>query len=377
MPLTIQSYLANLPAEYWILATFCISFIVAAIAYPAIIYVAYRKDIMAVPSSRSAHTKKVPNLGGVGIFMGVFFVLAIIGGCLRLSDLMFLMAGLIILFFLGVKDDLVILTAGKKFGSQILVSLMIIILMDIRIQSFGGVFGLEELSYVPSVSFTVFVFVLLINAYNLIDGIDGLAGSVGLLSSLTFGIFFFTIGLVGPALVAFALVGALVPFLYYNFSGKKKIFMGDTGTMIVGFLLAYLCVSFISINQNLAIPETLGNGAILGVAIVFYPLMDTLRVFVVRAYQGKSPFTADKNHIHHRLLDLGLNHAQSTLFIVLCSIVLGALAFYTQDLNINLQAILIIASGTALFLFPFCFERREGKVYFLKHYRSRIFDISN
>lgn len=377
MPLTIQSYLANLPAEYWILATFCISFIVAAIAYPAIIYVAYRKDIMAVPSSRSAHTKKVPNLGGVGIFMGVFFVLAIIGGCLRLSDLMFLMAGLIILFFLGVKDDLVILTAGKKFGSQILVSLMIIILMDIRIQSFGGVFGLEELSYVPSVSFTVFVFVLLINAYNLIDGIDGLAGSVGLLSSLTFGIFFFIIGLVGPALVAFALVGALVPFLYYNFSGKKKIFMGDTGTMIVGFLLAYLCVSFISINQNLAIPETLGNGAILGIAIVFYPLMDTLRVFVVRAYQGKSPFTADKNHIHHRLLDLGLNHAQSTLFIVLCSIVLGALAFYTQDLNINLQAILIIASGTALFLFPFCFERREGKVYFLKHYRSRIFDISN
>src|SRR5690606_20784429 len=186
-----------------------------------------------------------------------------------------------------------------------------------------------------------------------------------------------TIGLVGPALVAFALVGALVPFLYYNFSGKKKIFMGDTGTMIVGFLLAYLCVSFISINQNLAIPETLGNGARVGIAIVFYPLMDTLRVFVVRAYQGKSPFTADKNHIHHRLLDLGLNHAQSTLFIVLCSIVLGALAFYTQDLNINLQAILIIASGTALFLFPFCFERREGKVYFLKHYRSRIFDISN
>ncbi|MCG2461003.1 undecaprenyl/decaprenyl-phosphate alpha-N-acetylglucosaminyl 1-phosphate transferase [Flavobacteriaceae bacterium F89] len=377
MSLTIQTYLADMPAGFWFFASFCISFLVAAIAYPAIIYVAYRKDIMAVPSSRSAHTKKVPNLGGVGIFMGVFFVLAMIGGCLGLSDLMFLMAGLIILFFLGVKDDLVILTAGKKFGSQILVSLMIIVLMDIRIHSFGGVFGLHDLSYLPSVSFTVFVFVLLINAYNLIDGIDGLAGSVGLLSSLTFGVFFVSIGLMEPALVSFALVGALVPFLYYNFSGKKKMFMGDTGTMIVGFLLAYLCVAFIGINQNLTVPETLGNSAILGIAFVFYPLMDTLRVFVVRAFQGKSPFTADKNHIHHRLLNLGLNHTQSTIFIVLCSMVLGVLAFYTQELNINLQAILVIACGMLLFLFPYCFERREGKVYFLKHYRSRIFDISN
>lgn len=153
--------------------------------------------------------------------------------------------------------------------------------------------------------------------------------------------------------------------------------MGDTGTMIVGFLLAYLCVSFISVNQNTSIPGNLGNSAVLGIAFVFYPLMDTLRIFVVRALQGRSPFSADKNHIHHRLLHLGLNHEQSTLFIILCSLILGGLAFFTRDININLQAILIIASGTALFLFPFCFERREGKVYFLKHYRSRIFDISN
>lgn len=377
MSLTIQSYLADMPTGFWLVASLCISFLIAAIAYPGIIYVAHRKDIMAVPSSRSSHTRKVPNLGGVGIFMGVFFVLAIIGACLGLSDLMFLMAGLILLFFLGVKDDLVILTAGKKFGSQILVSLMIIILMDIRITSFDGVFGLQELSYIPSVSFTLFVFVLLINAYNLIDGIDGLAGSVGLLSSLVFGFFFLIIGMNQPALVSFALVGALIPFLYYNFSSKKKIFMGDTGTMIVGFLLAYLCVSFISVNQNTSIPGNLGNSAVLGIAFVFYPLMDTLRIFVVRALQGRSPFSADKNHIHHRLLHLGLNHEQSTLFIILCSLILGGLAFFTRDININLQAILIIASGTALFLFPFCFERREGKVYFLKHYRFRIFDISN
>ena len=377
MSLTIQTYLTDMPTGFWLVASLCISFLVAAIAYPGIIYVAHRKDIMAVPSSRSSHTKKVPNLGGVGIFMGVFFVLAIIGACLGLSDLMFLMAGLILLFFLGVKDDLVILTAGKKFGSQILVSLLIIILMDIRIASFDGVFGLQELSYIPSVSFTLFVFVLLINAYNLIDGIDGLAGSVGLLSSLVFGFFFLIIGMNQPALVSFALAGALIPFLYYNFSHKKKIFMGDTGTMIVGFLLAYLCVSFISVNQNTSIPGNLGNSAVLGIAFVFYPLMDTLRIFVVRALQGRSPFSADKNHIHHRLLHLGLNHGQSTLFIVLCSLILGGLAFFTQDININLQAFLIIASGMALFLFPFCFERREGKVYFLKHYRSRIFDISN
>lgn len=377
MSLTIQQFLMDMPTGFWLVASFGISFMIAAIAYPAIIYVAHRKDIMAVPSSRSSHTKKVPNLGGVGIFIGVFFVLAIIGACLRLSDLMFLMAGLIILFFLGVKDDLVILTAGKKFGSQILVSLMIIVLMDIRISNFDGVFGLQELSYIPSVSFTLFVFVLLINAYNLIDGIDGLAGSVGLLSSLIFGFFFLITGLNQPALVSFALVGALVPFLYYNFSYKKKIFMGDTGTMIVGFLLAYLSISFISVNQNPLISGAMENSAVLGIAFVFYPLMDTLRIFVVRAFQGKSPFAADKNHIHHHLLRLGLNHSQSTLFIVLCSVILGGLAFYTQDLDINLQAFLVIALGMAIFLFPFCFERREGKVYFLKHYRSRIFDISN
>jgi UDP-N-acetylmuramyl pentapeptide phosphotransferase/UDP-N-acetylglucosamine-1-phosphate transferase len=318
--------------------------------FPTILHVAEAKHLMDEPDERSTHSSNVPTLGGIGIYVSMVVVITIIGALLDTKMLLLILGGMTFLFFLGLKDDLLILSPRKKFLGQLVVALLLIIFTDTRIVGLSGIFGISIMPYWVSVLFTLFVYLVVINGYNLIDGVDGLAGSLGLFSSACFAVIFMIMDDLSIATLAVGLIGALVPFLRLNFSKRRKIFMGDTGSMIVGFLIAFFVVRFIGQTQILQISEFVNWSPILALAIVFFPLLDTLRIFIVRLFvYKKSPFIADKNHLHHRFLQLGFSHGKTTVSIVLVNLIIVLLVYLFRNLNIHLQLTMLLIVGSSLY----------------------------
>ena len=352
--------------------------------YPVIIYVSKTKNLMDEPGQRRVHTYKVPNLGGMGIFITFSLTLLLFVPFLKntvsdLSNLLSLLSATIILLFLGIKDDLVLMTSKKKLVIQLIAVSMVCVLHDVRITDFHGLLGIGELPYFVSVMFTIFVFVLVINAVNLIDGIDGLAASISILASLGFGIAFFMANNFMMTLLSAVLIGSLLGFLKYNFSDDSKIFMGDCGSLIVGFLLAYQGIRFIHINPENVHFYNSTNSPILLLAILSYPLFDLLRVFIVRMMQKKKNFKVESNHIHHRLLHLGLNHRQATLLLFVSNFTLIIITYFTIGLPINMSLIVVVSFGCLLYLLPFLgvFEEFKEEEFVAEVKNSSVKGFSN
>ncbi len=336
--------------ELWLTIVFVIAFYMSYSAFPAIFSVAEAKHLMDEPTDRSTHSIRTPTLGGISIYLSLVLVITTTGALLDTKILLLLLGGLTILFFLGLKDDLLILSPKKKMIGQLLAAGLLIVFTDTRILGFSGLLGITILPYWISVSFTLFVYVLIINAYNLIDGIDGLAGSLALFASAAFAFVFIKTEDVSMATIAVGIIGALLPFLRLNFSKKNKIFMGDTGSMIIGFLIAFFIVRFIGYTQTHTYSQYHNSGPILALAIVFFPLLDTLRIFVIRLLiHKKSPFEADNSHLHHRFLQLGFSHIRTTFIIVVINVVLAIFVYFIGDLEIHLQFILMLIVGSLLY----------------------------
>ncbi|MFI5133499.1 MAG: MraY family glycosyltransferase, partial [Chitinophagales bacterium] len=236
-----------------------------------------------------------------------------------------------------------------KFVIQLALAAMIA-LSGIRITNFDGLFGLNELPLSAQYIFTIIAIVGAINAFNLIDGIDGLAGGLGFMSLVTLGIFLNMSNDSNSALIAFALAGGILAFLYFNIN-PARIFMGDTGSLVIGFIIAVLCIRLMQVNTGVANP-VLHHAPIVTLGLVLIPVFDALRVFAVRIWKGRSPFTADKTHIHHLLTNTGLSHAFSTGLI--CSIHGFILLEVYRLREIKEELVLVILIGlmalmTALF----------------------------
>lgn len=332
-----------------VILSFLISFLLTFTTIPKIIKISRRKNLMDVPGKRSAHNEKVPRLGGVALYFAIVVVSCIFSSKM-LFDIHFFPAALVLMFFIGLMDDLLAVAPRKKLYAQILSALMIIVGSGIRIESFFGLFGVYELSYWVGVLFTVFVFIIVINAFNLIDGIDGLASGVGALISICFVFIYFRLYDYEMGFLAIAILGALLGFLYYNLSNKKKIFMGDTGSMVIGFLIAFMTVKFMSLSSMSWV--IIKNAPVLSLAILIVPIVDTLSVIIIRIMKKKSPLKPDKNHIHHRVLKLGFNHIQATTIICLANVLLIILAFSIRHLDINLMFLILILSALSLSYFP-------------------------
>jgi UDP-GlcNAc:undecaprenyl-phosphate GlcNAc-1-phosphate transferase len=292
---------------FQIILTFIWSLLIALFAIPTIISVAYSKKILDIPNYRKVHEDLVPRLGGVAIFSGFMTAVNIFG--ILDHGVQQLLAGTLVLFFVGVKDDIMEVSVFKKFFAQVLACGIVMFVADIRITSFQGLFGIEELSIGYSYAFTFLVILCVTNSINLIDGLDGLSGTLILIASVFFGLHFYSVQ-IEYSYVAFALAGGTLGFLRYNLI-NAKIFMGDTGSLVCGFTLAVLAIKFIELRVTTAAPA-------FAVAALFIPLFDTIRVFVIRIFNGKSPFSADRNHIHHYLIRSGLSHIH--ILIVLCTI---------------------------------------------------------
>ena len=328
------------------------SFLLTFYTIPTVVKISRRKNLMDEPGVRSSHLRKIPNLGGIAIFYSLAVCASVFA--FELFELYkFLFASLVILLYIGVMDDIVVMRAYKKLLAQIIVASLMVIGSDVRIRSFFGLFGIYELNYFFSVAMSIFTFIVLINAFNLIDGIDGLAGGYSILCSAMFGISYYRLGEYNYPLVVLSgvIIGSVIGFLYFNLSNYRdnKIFMGDTGSMILGFLLAFTAICFVDIFIDKKLPEIpryyLQSAPAIAMAILILPIIDTLNVFIIRISAGKSPFIADKNHIHHSLLRLGLTHRESTVYILFCYLLIVSVAYFFRHVNVNILLLVIVILG--------------------------------
>jgi UDP-GlcNAc:undecaprenyl-phosphate GlcNAc-1-phosphate transferase len=297
-----------------IVLAFVWAFVVAVFAIPSIIYVAHLKNLLDEPNFRAVHTNLTPRLGGMAIFAGFMSAVTIFGDVT--PQIQRLLASTLILFFIGLKDDISPVSAFKKFFVQILATGIVMFLGDIKINDFQGFLGINQIDDRFAYAFTFLVIVGLINAFNLIDGLDGLAGSLVLINSASFGYFFYRFGgaeYAPFALLAFCLMGGILGFLRYNFH-KAIIFMGDTGSLVSGMLVSAMAIQFVQMKAVESAPS-------IAVAILIIPVFDTARVFAIRIFNGKSPFSPDKNHVHHILIKSGLNQMQTVILLSLINII--------------------------------------------------------
>lgn len=322
------------------------AYVISYISMPAVIRIAELKEFIDSPDGgRKMHNRFVPTMGGVGIFAAFMISYSIWGQVVSLGSFPFFIAALLILFLMGVRDDIVELTPFKKFAIQLLASVILVFGGGITLGSFSGLFGIGELSLLEGSIASVIILIAIINAYNLIDGIDGLAGGVGVIASGILGIWFWGAGFLSLAILSFSLSGALIGFLSFNMY-PARIFMGDTGAMSVGFILGYLSIEFLILNHGLSSqPWHIASGEVLAVSILIIPIIDTLRVIIIRLKNGVSPFQADRSHIHHEILDLGISHLHTAFILWLVNIFMIGVAYLTMPLNINLQMVVLIAVG--------------------------------
>ena len=332
---------------YHIIAAFLTAYLVSFFSIPSIIKVAHLKNLCDEPDERRAHQGRIPTLGGLGIFAGLMFAVTfwLPFEADTLKRMQYILSAYLVIFLIGAKDDIVSLSPKKKLIGQLLAALILVWKADIYLTSFYGIFGIYDIPYALGIALTIFVMLLIINAFNLIDGINGLAGSIGMITATTFGYWFYAYGDPALAIMAFGVVGALLAFLHYNIS-PARIFMGDTGSLLLGLNIAVLSIVFIESNKVETAEGFIHASPAVAVAIMIIPLFDTLRVFVLRAMKRKSPFSPDKTHIHHMLLSLGLSHIQSTLVLCAVNIIFIVFAFLLQGLGALwlMIAIFILAS---------------------------------
>jgi len=325
-----------------VLLSLSISFTITFLAIPVIINVAEMKKLFDVPDARKIHLVAITPLGGIGIFAGFVF------GCLLTinfkyaPEFQYFIAAAMVIFFLGLKDDILVLSPIKKFIGQVLAAFLIIYYGRIQIRSMHGFFGIHELPEMFSLLISYFSVIVIINSFNLIDGVDGLAASLGLMSSALFGIYFMSAGMEPYYVLAFSLCGSLLAFLIFNFQ-PAKIFMGDTGSLLIGAVNAILVLKFIDPGEGPESVNPIISSPAIGFTILMMPLLDTLRVFAIRIFKRRSPFSPDRNHIHHLLLDRGLSHRTITVLLVAINVSMVVFVYMARSLGCTILILSVIA----------------------------------
>lgn len=324
-----------------------VSFIVAFTSIPVVIKIADAKKLFDLPDERKIHFIPIPSLGGVGIFAAMMLSVSTLVSFPETPGLQYFLGAAVIIFFLGLKDDILLISPMKKFAGQLIAAFLLVYPGHFQLTSLHGFLGLTALNPVFSMLFSYTTILVVMNAFNLIDGVDGLAGTLGLVSTLFFGVVFAIENDFAYAILAFSMAASLLAFLLYNYS-PAKVFMGDTGSLLLGLVNAVLVIRFIN---TASLPGTVlqfSAAPAIGFAALFVPLMDTLRVTVLRVYQGRSPFDPDVNHIHHLLMKRGLSHMQITGLLGLMAMGYIAFAILIQSMGINFVIAGLFLIGTAI-----------------------------
>lgn len=341
-----------------------ISIILSALIIPRILVVAFRKKLFDIPNERKIHSGIVPRLGGISFVPTILFALSFTTGLRYLigceihaerlhfiiPEFYFMACGLTLLYLSGIKDDLVGLRYRSKFVVQIIAA-SLIPLSGLWINNLYGLFGIDELTPYIGIPLTILMTVFTINAINLIDGIDGLASGLSIIALSVLGSLYLYYSQWVYTMFAFSTLGTLLPFFYYNVFGKTdcctKIFMGDTGSLTLGYILAFLTISYATVNPQI---HPYSEGAIIvAFAPLIVPAFDVFRVMLIRARNHKPLFIADRNHIHHKCLDAGLTCRKAVVCILGLSCVFCVLNMaLINTINNNLILFLDILLWSAL-----------------------------
>src|SRR5687767_1285815 len=332
------------------LLCFVTAFVLTLIFIPPVISLVKRLRLFDRPDARKEHTTPTPTFGGLSIIAGTLVSLVLWFNFTNDLSVITFFLSIIVLLGVGIMDDLKDLPARYKLVIEAGLGTLLAI-SGIRITSFGGIFGIHELHLAAQYTITIITVVGITNAFNLIDGIDGLAGGLGFMCLVTLGIFLTLSQDYNNALIAFALAGGLLAFLYFNLN-PAKIFMGDTGSLVLGFVVAVLCVQLIKVNAFAAKP-VVPYIHVFTLGIVIIPVFDTLRVFGIRIWNGRSPFSADKTHIHHLVTNHGFSHAFAARVICIVQGFILLEVFWMKNLKPEIQLGILI--GLMLF-FIFAFR---------------------
>ncbi len=328
-------YIVDFLKEYPFLSMF-ISAFVGLVAMPYVLKVAIRKQLVVKPNKRTSHKGNIPNVGGINIFTSFFITFFVFNASDLQTDEVMMFAGLYLIFIVGFFDDLISFSAKRKLIGELISAFLLIVLANVRLTNLHGFLWISSIPddlVIISYGASLFLFLLIINSLNLIDGVDGLATGIGMVICAFFGIYFQLIGEVALAMMAYILIGSLAIFFVYNvFGGRSKIFMGDSGSLVLGYIVYVFVVKFLESNQLPSrIDYYMYAAPAMAACVLAVPLFDTLRVMVTRIKKGHSPFKADKNHVHHLLLSMGLKHRQVTFVLVLVNLSFVGLAIIGHD----------------------------------------------
>ena len=332
-----------------ILLCLLIAIVLSSMFIPRILVVAYKKRLFDVPDKRKVHNKEVPRLGGISFLPSILFSLCFttglryqLGYTIPIATLDFLIpefyllvCGLILLYLVGIKDDLVGVYSRSKLMVQIAAACMLP-LSGLWINNLYGLLGIYELTPWFGIPLTILGIVFIVNAINLIDGIDGLASGLSSIPLVVFGFLFFSSDFWTYSMLAFATLGVLLPFFYYNVFGNaehcRKIFMGDTGSLTLGFLLAFLVIRYAVYRPSEYPSSECALMTVISTLII--PLFDVFRVIFLRFRTRQPIFGADRNHIHHKLLAIGFTPREALLYILFAGytfcLVNTVLSFYVS-----------------------------------------------
>lgn len=343
-----------------LLFAFVTAFLLTYAIIPVIIHVARQRGLYDKPNERSAHTEITPSLGGIGIFVGMICAVVLWCPALVFSNLQYILAGLMIIILVGTVDDISPIRPRHKLLVQILVAVILIYKAQVQVTDLHGILGIAQMPEWLSFTLSLLAIVGIINAFNLIDGINGLAGSIGFLACVVWGGLFYTGKDMALAVLCAALGGALLAFLRYNWT-PARIFMGDTGSMLIGTIAAILALRFVEMHIPGPIPPVSGlqSAPAFALALLVWPVFDTLQVFVVRLAKRRSPFYPDKNHVHHHLLRAGMSHTRATILLVVINVFLLLLVKMLDGAGSSWLILLIFIIASTLNGIFVYFEKKD------------------
>jgi len=330
----------------YLLLAFTIGFAATYISVPQIFTISVKKKLFDIPDQRKLNKTIVPNIGGMAIFIGWMFGTLLCLQSYFVQGMQYLLVAILVMFVVGIKDDIVTVSAYKKLLLQIGAALILVILGDFKITQAYGLLGIYSLNEWFSIPLSIVIVLYLVNAINFIDGIDGLLSCLAIITLLFTGIWFFLSGITGYAIICISLTGCLFAFLRFNlFRSKYKMFMGDTGSLILGIFLSAMAIHFTNTNQLALERLQFSYPPLIALALLIIPITDTLRVFFIRIRNKRSPFIPDMNHLHHILIRRGMTHLAATCFLCVYTIffiIVACLLSYFK-LGINLSVFLLLA----------------------------------
>lgn len=347
---------------YEIILSFITAFIPSYFIIPSLINVAKVKHLCDDPGDRRSHTESTPSLGGVAIFVGTVFSVVFWTPFDIFGELQYTLCAFIVIFLIGIKDDILPMSPYKKLVGEMMAAGIVTFKSGVKITSLHGFFGISQIPDWFSIILTIFTIIVIINAFNLIDGINGLSGSVTTVIALTLGTWFYLVDHLSLAILAFALAGATTAFLKFNFT-PARIFMGDTGALLLGLVSSILVIKFIEINQIITSPYSFSAGPAVAIGILILPLFDTARVFTIRILRGRSPFSPDRLHLHHLLVDFGFSHMRATTVLVLTTLSFITFVFIFRNMATFKLLFLVLGLAAIMsFLLQKSVEKRQRQV---------------